>query len=182
MNTRCSAVAVSLLLLVALASCSSSATSSGAGTVPSSTAAVTSTTAAAGATVHWSARTVPAHLDKQCATPQRCVLLATENGTFDGDLRGTDFSGGATAFSENGHFTVGRVDLFRGTVKGCGSGTLVFVGSELADLDGGTGEWRIAEGFGTGDLARATGHGTGKGVVEKEGFRSQWEGVIDCGK
>jgi len=126
--------------------------------------------------------TKPAKLHKECNPPQDCVLLATETGTFDGDLQGSDFSGGATAFAESGHFVVGRTDLFRGTVRGCGSGTLVFVGTELADLHQGSGDWRIVEGFGTGDLAHATGHGTGRGTVDKDGFHSQYDGVIDCGK
>jgi hypothetical protein len=108
------------------------------------------------------------------------VLLATENGTVHGDLQGTNFTGSSTAFSKNGHFIAGRTDLFRGTIKGCGTGTLVFVSSELADLHGGTGEWRIVQGFGTGDLAQATGHGTATGVVNPSGFHSHWQGLIYC--
>ena len=132
--------------------------------------------------MHWELESKPGFLDKQCNPSQQCVLLATENGTVTGDLAGTTFTGSSAAFSKSGHFASGRTDLFHGTVKGCGSGTLVFVVRELADLKGGTGDWRIQEGFGTGDLARATGHGTSTGTVDKDNFRSQWDGVIDCGK
>ena len=85
-------------------------------------------------------------------------------------------------FAKNGHFVVGVTGVLRGTIRGCGSGTFVLVGTELADLHGGTGEWRIAEGFGTGALAHVTGHGTGRGTVDATGYHSQWQGLIDCGK
>jgi hypothetical protein len=174
--------AVALVLSGLLAACSSTANGDSTGAAPSSTVPVSRTTAPAGAEVHWRLDAVPETPRKECGAPDQCVLLGTERGALEGDLTGTSLTGSSTAFSKAGKFFVARTDLFRGTVTGCGSGTLVLAVNELADLHGGSGDWRIVEGFGTGDLAHATGHGTGRGTVAKDGFHSQWEGVIDCGR
>jgi hypothetical protein len=101
---------------------------------------------------------------------------------MSGDLEGTYYSGSTVAFDETGlKFAISRTDVFRGTVAGCGSGTMVLVGNEVADPQSGTGEWTIAEGFGTGDLAHASGHGNGTGTADGTGIHSEFEGVIDCG-
>ncbi len=180
MTARRSAVA--LVSLVLLAACSSSANGDATDTAPSSTIPVSTTTPPPeGTTVHWQADAIPGVPKQECNETKQCVLLGTERITLEGDLQGTSFTGTAAAFGKNQKFVVGRTDVFRGTVKGCGSGTLVIYGTETADVHRGAGEWRIAEGFGTGDLAGVTGHGTGSGTVDNRGFHSQWEGVIDCG-
>jgi hypothetical protein len=125
---------------------------------------------------------VPAVPEQRCGAPKLCVLLATETGVVRGDLRGTFFRGNATAFGKEAHFVIGTAGVFRGTVKECGTGTLVLFGTETADIHEGRGDWRIAEGFGSGDLTSVTGQGTGTGTVSNAGFHSEWDGVIDCGK
>jgi hypothetical protein len=178
-KTGCRAGA--LVLLGLLAACSSSADGDATGTAPSSTV-VTTTTAPEGTPVRWNADAIPGVPKQECNETKQCVLLGTERITLEGDLEGTAFTGTAAAFGKNQRFVVGRTDVFRGTVKGCGSGTMVIYGTETADVRSGAGEWQIAEGFGTGDLAGVTGHGTGVGTVDNSGFHSQWEGVIDCGR
>jgi len=131
--------------------------------------------------MRWRMEAVPSVSVKKCGSAQQCVLLGTETGTVVGDLRGSFFRGNAVAFGRKSHFVVGTTGVFRGTVKGCGSGTIVLVGTELADTQRGTGEWHIAAGFGKEDLAHATGHGTGHGTVSNGRFHSEWQGVIDCG-
>jgi hypothetical protein len=175
--------AVGLVLLGLLAACSSSAEGDATGTASTSAAPVTTTTAAPpGTPVRWQADAIPGVPKQECNESKQCVLLGTERITLRGDVQGTSFTGTAAAFGLNRKFVVGRVDVFRGTVKACGKGTMVIYGTETADVRRGEGEWKIADGFGTGDLAGVTGHGTGEGTVDNSGFHSQWEGVIDCGR
>jgi hypothetical protein len=175
--------AVALVLLGLLAACSSGAEGDATGADPSSTVPATTTTAPpAGTRMKWEADAIPGVPKQECNETKQCVLLGTERITLRGDLQGTAFTGTAAAFGKNQKFVVGRTDVFRGAVKGCGSGTMVIYGTETADVHRGEGEWRIADGFGTGDLAGVTGHGTGEGTVDNTGFHSQWEGVIDCGR
>jgi hypothetical protein len=179
--TGCRTVGVVLLGL--LAACSSSAEGDATGAASTSAAPVTTTTAVPpGTPVRWQADAIPGVPKQECNESKQCVLLGTERITLRGDVQGTSFTGTAAAFGENQKFVVGRTDVFRGTVKGCGAGTLVIYGTEIADVHRAEGEWRIAEGFGTGDLAGVTGHGIGRGTVDDRGFHSQWEGVIDCGR
>jgi hypothetical protein len=169
-------------LLGLLAACSGGSDGETADAAPTSTVPVTTTTAPPeGTAVRWRADAVPGVPEQECNETEQCVLLGTERITLEGDLTGTAFTGTAAAFGLNRKFVVGRVDVFRGTVKGCGKGTMVIYGTETADVRRGEGEWKIAEGFGTGGLAGVTGHGTGEGTVDNSGFHSQWEGVIDCG-
>jgi len=181
MTTR--ALALALLILVPLAGCSSSGGSAkGTDASPSSTAAVTRVTALpTGMTLHWQMDAKPSVPEQKCGAPRLCVLLGTETGRVSGDLRGTFFRGNAAVFGKKNHFVTGTAGVFRGTVKGCGTGTLVLMGTETADIHQGTGDWRIADGFGSGDLASVTGHGTGTGTVSNAGFHSEWQGTIDCG-
>ena len=72
---------------------------------------------------------------------------------------------------------VGETEIFRGSIKGCGTGTMVMFVTIVAEPKVGTGEWRVVDGFGTGDLENVSGHGTAAGA----GFSSDWQGVIDCG-
>jgi hypothetical protein len=173
--------ACALVLLGLLAACSSSAGGDTTATAPSSTV-VTATTVSAGTAVHWEADAIPGVPKQECNETEQCVLLGTERIELRGDLTGTAFTGTAAAFGKNRKFVVGRVDVFRGTVEGCGTGTMVIYGTEIADVRLGDGAWKIAEGFGTGDLTGVTGHGTGEGTVDNAGFHSQWGGVIDCGR
>ncbi|HTL83573.1 MAG TPA: hypothetical protein VL856_00210 [Acidimicrobiia bacterium] len=185
MITRYAALA--MLLLFPLAGCSSSSSESKAtNTSAPSTAAVTRTTKKpAGTPVHWSNTAPPAALgQRQCgASQQECLVVgSTENGAAHGDLEGTYFSGGSLALDTTGlKFAITRTDVFKGTVKGCGTGTLVLVGEETATPSSGVGTWKIVKGFGTGDLANATGQGTGTGGADAQGIHSKLKGVIDCG-
>jgi hypothetical protein len=74
------------------------------------------------------------------------------------------------------------MDLFVGTVKGCGTGTLVLVGNENATSTGGTGTGTLVSGYGTGALRSVSGAFTGRGTVDAKGIRSTITGTIYCRK
>ncbi|HYU40031.1 MAG TPA: hypothetical protein VEM59_09375 [Acidimicrobiia bacterium] len=114
-----------------------------------------------------------------CDAEQHCVFPGTRTATYEGDWVGTGIAAGGVAIGENAHFAGAPLWLFVGTIRNCGTGTLVYAVLETGDLAAmsGKGTWRIMEGFGTGDLADVTGNGTGAGSVA-EG--SRYKGVIRC--
>lgn len=147
---------------------------------PSSTepAASTSTTTPGARKVEWTKVGTPITLiPPNCDAAKHCVYPATSTGTFSGDLDGSVLTGGATALDASGRrFAGGRTDLFVGTIAGCGKGTVIIAGIEIATMKDGEGDWEIVEGFGTGDLE----NGTGKGTVNADGIRAGYEGEIVC--
>jgi hypothetical protein len=176
--------ALAVLLVVALAACSSDDDSpdTAAGS-SSSSVAPTTTTTVPGVEMHFRVTApTPSFEPNICREDDLCVLRGSERGTVTGDLEGMTIVGTSFALNDKARVAISRTDVFRGTVEGCGAGTLVLLGTEYADLDSGEGSWEIAEGFGTGELAKVTGHGTASGTAGAEGIDSQWEGVIDCGK
>jgi hypothetical protein len=107
------------------------------------------------------------------------LFQGTRTATYEGDWVGTGIAAGGVSVSEGARFAGAPLWLFAGTIKGCGSGTLVYAVVETGDLAAmsGEGTWQIIKGFGTGDLADVSGHGTGAGSVS-EGAR--YKGVTRC--
>lgn len=92
--------------------------------------------------------------------PARCVGTFRNVRTFSGDFNGTAYQVGAAAILPDGTTYQGAgVVLFTGSVKRCGTGTMLIV--ETGRLDAGTGAgsgtWEITAGQGTGDLANVSG-------------------------
>jgi hypothetical protein len=114
-----------------------------------------------------------------CDAEQHCLFPGTRTATYEGDWVGTGIAAGAAVAREDARFAGPVLWLFAGTIKECGSGTLVYAVLETGDAAtmSGEGTWQIFKGFGTGDLADVSGRGTGAGSVS-EG--SRLEGVIRC--
>jgi hypothetical protein len=126
---------------------------------------------------------LPTFGEQTCAdagTP--CVLPARGSQTWSGDLEGNVLSlTGGTAHSSSGvRFVAARLDVFTGTVKGCGTGSFVLVGREIVNATEGGGAGEIVDGFGTGDLANLTGTFEGEGGVVGDGIQVEWRGELKC--
>jgi Protein of unknown function (DUF3224) len=95
-------------------------------------------------------------------TADRCIPSFQNVWTYDGDIRGTSFAAGTAALGPDGLYHGVAIELFTGSVEGCGDGTLVI--RQIGTLDPATGtsegSWTIVAGAGTGDLAGATGGST----------------------
>jgi hypothetical protein len=115
----------------------------------------------------------------QICQAKHCLLPSTETGTFHGDLEGTHITG-SYGVPNGAGVAAARVDLFIGTVKGCGRGTFVALGTEEATATSGVGSADIAVGYGTGDLARLAGHIRGTGTVGADGIHSTFTGDFTC--
>jgi len=116
-----------------------------------------------------------------CDAAKHCVVPATEKGSYHGDLEGTKVAaGGAGLNATNDRFATARIERFDGTVKGCGTGSIYLVISEVATTTSGTGTFEVVEGFGTGGLAHLTGHGSGSGTVDASGIHGKGEGEFRC--
>ncbi len=102
-------------------------------------------------------------------TPSRCIGSFQNVRTYTGGMTGTSYSSGTAALGSDGLYHGVAIELFTGTVDGCGDGTLVI--RQTGDLDpmtgGGTGSWTIVDDAGTGDLAHASG-GSVKGSASDE--------------
>ena len=174
-------VAAAALGIVA---CSSSSASPGS-SVDAPTAVAPSTagraTTAPVRLLHWTNVGPPLKLLAPFCDSGHCVYPFTETGEFHGDLEGKHVSSGVTALDATGkRYAVSRTDLFIGRVKGCGTGTMVMIGSENANATSGTGRGTIAPGFGTGDLRNARGDGIGVGTAGPSGIHSKFSGRITC--
>jgi hypothetical protein len=92
-------------------------------------------------------------------TPSRCIGSFQNLRTYTGGMTGTSYSAGTASLGSDGLYHGVAIELFTGSVDGCGDGTLVI--RQIGDLDpttgGGTGSWTIAADAGTGELAHASG-------------------------
>jgi hypothetical protein len=175
-------VAILAVAVLGIAACTSSPASpkANAGTT-SAAPADTATTTAPGRLLHWTNVGPPLTLLAPFCDAGHCVYPFTETGQFHGDLEGKHVSAGVTALDATGkRYAVSRTDVFIGTVKGCGAGTMVIIGDENASATTGTGNGKIAPGFGTGDLRSAQGEGVGVGTAGSGGIRSKYSGRITC--
>ncbi len=130
---------VAAAAVLGLAACSSSSaspkTSAGARSLaPADT--TTTTTPTPGRLLHWTNAGPPLTLLTPFCDGGHCVYPFTETGQFHGDLEGQHVSAGVTALDATGkRYAVSRTDVFTGTVKGCGTGTMVIIGDENAERD-----------------------------------------------
>ena len=161
-------VVIASLALVVLASCGSddTATTASSALPPSSAAATTTieastTTVLPGVEVNATASGAKSTVgDPVCDAAQHCIYPLTITATVTGDLTGTTVSQSAGALLGT-EFAASGTQIFNGTVKGCGTGSMVMLATGRGSTTGTTtSSWIIAEGFGTGDLAKATGTGT----------------------
>ena len=92
-------------------------------------------------------------------TPTRCIGSFQNVRTYAGGLTGTSYSAGTASLGSDGLYHGVAVELFTGSVDGCGSGTLVIqqIGALDPIGDRSAGSWTIAADAGTGDLAHASG-------------------------
>jgi hypothetical protein len=92
-----------------------------------------------------------------CDAEQHCLFPGTRTATYEGDWVGTGIAAGAVTLGDESRFAGPPLWLFVGTIKNCGTGTLVYAVLETGDLASmnGKGTWRIFKGFGTGDLSAA---------------------------
>ena len=114
--------------------------------------------------VSWTASGPPLSIGApSCDATGHCVYPWTESGTDAGDLQGDHVAaGGATADASGHSFGTTRISVFTGSVRGCGNGTMALSVGAVTHPDGTTSEWwQVRDGFGVGDLATATGRGTG---------------------
>jgi hypothetical protein len=119
-----------------------------------------------------------------CDAAQSCVWPTSLRGTSDGDLRGTAIQAGVGRLSTDpgsSGYAATAVELFRGSVAGCGDGTMVIrstselVGTTLTQT------WEIVPGFGSGALAAAHGSGTGTASHDADGtYGGDAVGHITC--
>ena len=87
---------------------------------------------------------------------------ASDDGVLTGDLQGTGMSGTTAASGPNTGNVVLQafMVIFTGTVKGCGTGSLTFIGKARFDFDtlpAVDSDMVIVPDFGTGDLVGVTG-------------------------
>jgi hypothetical protein len=120
--------------------------------------------------------------DPVCDEAQHCIYPLTVTATVSGDLTGTTVAHSAGALVGT-DFAASDTLLFHGTISGCGTGTLVLLGTGRGSTTGTTtSAWTIAEGFGTGDLVAVTGSGTTSVPPVSSGSTSATlTGRITCG-
>jgi hypothetical protein len=181
MHTRRLALIIPLAIL-GIGACSSSSAAPRAKADPTPTSsATTTTTTPTGRLLHWTNVGPPITLLTPHCDGGHCVYPFTETGQFHGDLEGEHVTAGVSALdSTSKRYAVSRTDLFIGTVKGCGSGTMVIIGDENANATGGVGHGKIAPGFGTGGLRNARGEGSGVGTAGSDGIHSKFSGRFTC--
>ncbi len=92
-------------------------------------------------------------------TPGRCIFSFQNVRTYTGGLSGTSYSAGTAALGSSGLYHGVAIELFTGSVDGCGEGTLIIRQSGDLDPTGerSTGAWTIVADAGSGDLAQASG-------------------------
>ena len=114
--------------------------------------------------VHFTSTTQFVGANSACdpTAPTRCAGTFQSVRTFAGDIEGTAYVVGSAVLLRNGTYQGQDVAQFTGTIKGCGSGTLLMIDTGVLDpaTANERGTWTIVRGQGTGDLARASGSGT----------------------
>ena len=155
-------IASLVLVVLAAAACSSDSSATRASAPASSSAAPSPTTTPPGKSLHATSTTTeqPTIGQPICDAQQHCMYPLTTKDTVSGDLMGTSISNGAGALFGD-KFAAGDTLIFTGTVVGCGSGTMVLLGTGTGSTTGKTvSNWIVAEGVGEGDLLRVHGGGT----------------------
>jgi hypothetical protein len=113
----------------------------------------------------------PTLLAPACGSSGACVYPLSRTTTrVTGSFTGGTVSAGAGTPKKAGGSAGVAYQLFTGTVKGCGSGTLVW--TEVTSSDDGTnvlGAWTIRKGTGTAGLASVAGGGRFTGKTNADG-------------
>lgn len=124
----------------------------------------------------------PDMLAPACDDDGNCVLpLTRAHGTIEGSITGRTVSGGVGTAIASGGYSAAGVQVFVGTIEGCGTGTLVWTEYITSDGVDTTGTWTIVEGSGTGDLESVTGGGTFDADVQADSTGSATgSGTISC--
>jgi hypothetical protein len=119
----------------------------------------------------------------QCSTAGPCLYPWTEAGVAHGDLEGTYIASGVATASPTGVLEVSRMDVFTGTIAGCGTGTITTRGIEQIDpTKPAPGSMKVVSAFGTGELSRVQGFGQGIGGTTPTGLTATINGSIHCGR
>jgi hypothetical protein len=100
--------------------------------------------------------------------PTRCGATFRNLRTLSGDFTGTAYQVGTAALLPDGIYQGVGLQLFTGTVDGCGTGTLTIVETGRLDpVTGATwGTWEITAGQGTGELTDVSGSLSGDSRVD----------------
>lgn len=132
---------------------------------------VSTTTAAADKVVSMEVSfDAPTLLAPACGSAGACVYPLSRTTTrIEGSLTGRTVSAGAGTPTKSGGYSGVGFHVFTGTVKGCGSGTVVW--TEVITSDDGanvSGAWTIRKGTGTAGLASVSGNGTFTGTTNSD--------------
>ncbi len=103
-----------------------------------------------------------------------------------GDLQGTSVQAGVGRLSTDPAapgYAATALDIFRGTVTGCGEGTLVLRSTSMLAGTVLTQQWEVVEGYGSGALSAVRGSGTGTATRNSDGTYGggTGTGTISCG-
>jgi hypothetical protein len=113
--------------------------------------------------VAFSTTTQSLGFDSACdpTVPTRCAGTFRSIRTFTGDITGTAYLVGSAVLLADGTYQGQDVAQFTGTIKGCGSGTLIMIENGILDPTTGNerGKWTIVARQGTGDLSHVSGEG-----------------------
>lgn len=115
-----------------------------------------------------------------CGAGGRCLYPWTETGTSTGDLVGSYQAAGVATANAAGLLMVSRTDVFTGTVKGCGTGSITFHAVEEIGPHAAPARWSTVNRFGTGALAHLRAYGTGSGAQSPTGVTSTLVGRLRC--
>lgn len=177
-----------LSLPLVLLACGCGSGSSGDGRDAAANRAVPRTTPAgdrtpAGATSFVASGPTPTIGTPYCDAAQHCTFPGTQTLKLTGDWTG-DFIQGSAAVTQmpQGRFASAAINIFVGSIAGCGTGTAVVRLWETGALSPatGTGRWEVVGGFGSGGLASLRGHGTGEGGIENGVRSSTQTGRVTC--
>jgi hypothetical protein len=118
----------------------------------------------------------------KCNAAGQCLYPWTEVGESHGDLEGTYIASGVATVNVTGQLAVSRIDTFTGSVKGCGTGSMVVRATEDLGPSPKPSRWQVVDDFGTGDLVGIRGDGQGTGAQTATGLTSTLTGTLTCAK
>lgn len=127
----------------------------------------------------------PTILPPLCDAQQHCAYPGTQTLQVTGDLNGKLIqASGAVSLPDGSRFTTGAINLFVGSVKGCGTGTAAvrLFESGTTNPATGVGRWEVVPGFGTDQLTALRGRGTGTGGVVDGIRKSTQTGRVTCNR
>ena len=133
-----------------------------------------------------SATDIPALAPTVCDADNSCVWPTTLRESMTGDLQGTSVQAGVGRLSTDPAapgYAATALDIFRGTVTGCGEGTLVLRSTSMLAGTVLTQQWEVVEGYGSGALSAVRGSGTGTATRKSDGTYGggTGTGTISCG-